>query len=242
MPPYQGDEPNYFDSSEFDWAQAVIAHKEEIQTELLQILENRGGNLIPYYSQAVSTDGNQWATLAFKTWGINVYDNLNQAPTVKKLLQDHPNILSASFNILKAGADLAKHSGDTNAIFRCHLGLSIPGQLPEIGFKVNEEEKSWKEGELMIFLDAKEHSGWNHTDGDRLIFLFDVLREEYAQHEYDVCINVRSFLLLQWLGGKFSPFLKLPKVIHRIVFWLFKYLLIIIHPFQQKRGVIIKHT
>lgn len=242
MPPYQSDEPNYFDASQFDWAKEIAANKEQIQKELLSILDARGGKLIPYYSEAVSTDGDQWATLAFKTWGIDVPQNLESAPTVKKLLNEYPNILSASFNILKSGADLAKHSGDTNAIFRCHLGLSIPGDLPDIGFEVNGEQKAWKEGEILIFLDAKEHLGWNHTDGDRLIFLFDVLRDEYSNNAYEVSINVRSFLLLQWLGGKVKGFTNAPKFIHRIVFWLFKYLLIIVHPYQKKKGVIIKHT
>lgn len=242
MPPYTSTEPNYFDAADFSWSKDVIELKAQIQQELLEILEDRKGELIPYYSQAVSTDGSQWATLGFKTWGIDVPQNLDKAPTIKKLLKKYPNILSASFNILKAGANLAKHSGDTNAIYRCHLGLQIPGQLPEIGFEVNGEQKSWKEGEILIFLDAKEHLGWNHTKDDRLIFLFDVLRDEFASNDFEVCINVRSFLLLQWIGGKFNRFMKVPKLIHRLVFWLIKFVLIIIYPYQSKRGVIIKHT
>ncbi|CAG5079128.1 hypothetical protein CRYO30217_00865 [Parvicella tangerina] len=241
MPPYSGDEPNYFDENEYDWARDIAAQKEQIKKELLAILKERDGKLIPYYSDAVSTDGSQWATLGFKTWGIDVPFNLNKAPSIKNILDKYPQILSASFNILKAGADLSRHSGDTNAIFRCHLGIDIPGELPEIGFEVNGEQKSWKEGEILIFLDAKEHLGWNHTNGDRLIFLFDVLREEFLEHEFEICINVRSFLLLQWLGGKIKGFLSAPKFIHRIVFWCFKFILILIHPYQSKRGVIIKH-
>lgn len=241
MPSYNGDDANYFDAENYEWARDISSHKEQIKKELLTILEEREGRLIPYYSDAVSTNGDQWTTLGFKTWGINVIPNLNKAPTIKHLLEKYPQILSTSFNILKAGANLAKHCGDTNAILRCHLGIDIPGELPEIGFEVNGEQRTWKEGEILIFLDAKEHLGWNHTERDRLILLFDVLRDEFLEHEFEVCINVRSFLLLQWLGGKINVFLKAPKFIHRIVFWCFKFILILIHPYQRKRGVVIKH-
>lgn len=242
MPPFKGSEPNYFEQEDYYWAQEILGQKDRIKKELLEILEERNGKLIPYYSDAVSTDGSQWATLGFKTWGINVPENLEKAPTVKHLLEKHPNILSASFNILKAGANLTKHSGDTNAIFRCHLGLSIPGKLPEIGFEVNGEQKSWKEGEILIFLDAKEHSGWNHTEGDRLIFLFDVIRDEYTSDKFEICMNVRSFLLLQWLANKVKALHKAPKLFHRVLHWCIKFVLILVHPYQKRKGVIISHT
>ena len=102
MPDYITDEPNYYDSNEFDWAKAVIEKKDAIKNGLLAILEERGGQLIPYYSDAVSTDGNQWATLGFKTWGINVPENLAKAPTC--LLYTSPSPRDRSLSRMPSSA------------------------------------------------------------------------------------------------------------------------------------------
>ncbi|MCB9188351.1 MAG: aspartyl/asparaginyl beta-hydroxylase domain-containing protein [Flavobacteriales bacterium] len=242
MPPYQSEEPNFYDPNDFKWAEEIKALTAEVKIEILKILNDRGGDLIPYYSEAVSTDKNKWVTLAFKTWGIDVKENLLKAPTISQFLQRHPYIVSASMNLLKPHSTLNRHQGDTNAIFRCHLGISVEASLPELGFEVEGEKRSWQEGDLLIFIDAKEHAAWNNSNSNRLIFLFDVIREEFLPDQKKICINVRAFLLLQWIGGKFKYFLKLPKWLHRIVHWKIKVLLYIIHPYQKKKGVIIKHT
>ncbi len=242
MPKYKSSEPNFFNPNDYEWAKDVMNTTEDLKTDLLKILEERKGSLIPYYSKSVVSEDTQWTTLAFKTWGIDVKDNIQKAPSVKKLLDKYPFMVSASMNLLKAGARLEKHQGDTNAIFRCHLGISIEATLPELGFQVEGEKRAWENGKLLIFTDAKEHSAWNDSNSDRLIFLFDIIRSPHIKKQKSICINVRSFLLLQWIGSKIKGFLKWPKWVHRIIFFKVKCLLWIIYPYQRKKGVIIKHT
>ncbi len=242
MPKYKSTEPNFFNPKDFVWAKDIMEQSENLKCDLLKILEERKGALIPYYSKAVVSENTEWTTLAFKTWGIDVKENIQKAPSVKKMLDKYPFMVSASMNLLKAGAKLEKHQGDTNAIFRCHLGIQINASLPALGFQVEDEQRSWENGKLLIFTDAKEHTAWNNSNTDRLIFLFDIIREPFLEKQKSICLNVRSFLLLQWIGSKIKGFLKWPKWIHRIIFYGVKCLLWIIYPYQQKKGVILKHS
>ncbi len=241
-PPYKSDEPNYFDAAQFDWAQKVKSRYPEIKKELLQLINNRKGKLRPYYSKAVSTNIDEWQTLAFKTWGIEVPDNLKQCPSIKCLLDEIPQMVSASVNMLMPHSSLPRHQGDSNSFYRCHLGISIPDSLPDLGFEVEGEKKAWEEGEILIFLDAKNHSAWNHTNKPRIIFVFDIIKDEYIPQQKDVCFNVRAFLLLQWIDGKIKGFSKWPKGIHRLIFHMLKIFLKLIYPYQKRKGVILKHS
>lgn len=63
-----------------------------------------------------------------------------------------------------------------SAIFRCHLGLKIPGEAPECCFTVGPESRSWEEGKVLMFCDAHRHTAVNYTDTVRFIVNFDVIR------------------------------------------------------------------
>lgn len=242
MPRYKSDEPNYFDAEKFDWAKLILENKILIKNELQNLLEKRNNKLFAYYSPAVSMDGDEWHTLAFKTWGIDVKPNLADCPGIHKLIKEIPQLVSASVNILMPGAELKAHQGDSDSFYRCHLGIEIPEGLPDLGFEVGGEKKGWSEDDILIFLDAKEHRAWNHTDKRRVIFLFDVIKDEYIPQQKKICFNVRAFLLLQWISGKYPRFIKWNKKIHRLVFWKLKFILWLIYPYQKRKGVIIKHS
>jgi aspartyl/asparaginyl beta-hydroxylase (cupin superfamily) len=241
-PPYKSDEPNYFSSDNFSWAQTVKKYYPQIKRELLDLIEERKGQLFPYYSKAVNTNANNWQTLAFKTWGINVPANLQKCPTVKKLLNEVPQMVSASVNMLMPNSELSLHQGDSDSFYRCHLGISIPATYPELAFEVEGEPKSWEEGEILIFLDAKNHRAWNKSDKPRIIFLFDIIKDEYIEQQNEICFNVRSFLLLQWLDSKIPGFINWPKPVHRLFFYFNKLVLKILFPYQKKKGVILNHS
>ena len=241
-PPYKSDEPNYFPSENFAWAQTVKKYYPQIKKELLDLINERNGQLFPYYSKAVNTNAEDWQTLAFKTWGIDVPDNLNKCPSVKKLLNEIPQMVSASVNMLMPNSELALHQGDSDSFYRCHLGISIPATYPDMAFEVEGEPKSWEEGEILIFLDAKNHRAWNKANKIKIIFVFDIIKDEYLVQKEEICFNVRAFLLLQWIDSKFKGFDKLPKWIHRCVFVVIKQFLRLIYPYQRKKGVILNHS
>ena len=62
----------------------------------------------------------------------------------------------------------------------CHLPLVIPGAGR---LRVGSQERSWKEGELLIFDDSINHEASNEAASDRVVLLFDIWRPELSQEE-----------------------------------------------------------
>ena len=70
-----------------------------------------------------------------------------------------------------------------NVVYRCHLGLDIPGDRSGYGLRVGNETTAWKQGKLLAFCEAQRHSAWNRTDKKRLVVIVDVLRPEFISRE-----------------------------------------------------------
>lgn len=240
-PPYTGKEPCFFPGENFSWAQELESNWKIYEAELKELIDKKNKNLQPYFSSVRDTGSSGWKTISLMTWGINVPDNLDRCPQLKKLIESYPGWLSASVNLLEPHTSIKEHSGDTNAIFRCHAGMEIPGTLPECGFRVKEENRAWEKGKVLIFLDAHPHAAWNNTSSGRIIFLFDMLRPEFIEKKDQVCIRVRSFLLLQLFAENFPLLKKLPKKAQKIIFSGICGLLWMLLPYQRKKGVIRKH-
>lgn len=241
-PPYaNATDPNFFDPNDYEWANIITQNWELIRDELYTLLAQRDGRLIPYFAADMDNNTQGWQTLAFKTWGIEVKNHLAACPRLAELLRSIPQLVSASVNLLSPHSKINPHQGDTNAIFRCHLGINIPAGLPECGFEVNDEKRPWQNGKLLIFCDAHRHWAWNDTAQNRLIFLFDIVREPFRPQQKNVCLRVRAFLLLQWLGNRLPWLIKLPKWTHLPIFTAIRAFLWLIYPIQQRRGVFLKH-
>lgn len=241
-PPYQSDLPAFFEPNQFEWAKYLKEHASELKSEVLKVIDERDGQLKGYFSESVNSNDQQWHTLALKTWNIKVKKNLEEVPFISKWMDKHPEVVSASINILNPGAKIDKHQGDTNAIYRCHFGIEIPDGLPKLGFNVKGESRPWTEGDSLIFLDANEHYAWNDSGGRRVLFLYDVVRPEFIQQKNKVCINVRAFLLLQYSAEKWKWLKRGSKRLHRFFFWCMRVTLYVAYPIQKRTGVFIKHS
>jgi len=240
-PPYKGDEPAFSDLSGNPVVQAFEDNAAQFHKELLELLRSRSGSLIDHYASGMYDPGG-WSTISLKTWGIDVPANLEACPAIHKFLLQHPQVLSFSVNQLKPGKTIKPHCGDTNAIWRCHAGLEIPAGLPECGFRVGEAQRPWVQYKVFGFCDAYEHEAWNHSTGNRLIICFDLIRETFKDQAKPVSLNVRAFLVLQYLATKMPFLLKMPKQANRVLFLALKILLYVMYPYQRRRGVIIKHS
>lgn len=210
---YQGNEPAFLPSENFEWAKELAANTEQIKAELIAYLKKN--NLRSYFNTNMVSQHNAWKTIALKTWDIHLYKNQEQFPFTTALIKKYPEILSASFNLLEPDSNILPHCGDTNAIYRCHLGLEIPAAAPDCGFRVKDETRSWEQGKWLIFPDAYEHEAWNHTKKERYIFLIDVLREEFKVKKNTVISTVITSLFLQKraVNYKFLSFIQSAAVI-----------------------------
>ena len=212
---YKGDEPAFFDASQFDWAEKIKADYPLIKKELEDFLQNR--NLINYFNSTMVEKANSWKTISMKWWGLEVYRHQSYFKKTTQSINQIPGVVSASFNMLDANSSIKPHHGDTNGIFRCHLGLIVPAGLPECGFRVEDVTRPWKEGEWLIFVDALNHEAWNRSIGKRYILVVDEVRPEFISRKNMICSTVLTSLFLQKSAERFKFLYRLPEWTQRVM-------------------------
>ncbi len=199
--PYKGKEKGFFNVKDQDWSKLLESSWQEILTELKT---NQKEQFTTNEVSRFQSETDSWQTIGFMFWSRQHKSKLNAFPKTASVLKQIPGLIGASINKLAAGAEILEHKGETNAIYRCHLGLIVPGKLPEIGFEVNNVSKEWNEGEVLAFCDAHRHKAWNNTDKDRFILLLDILRPEFLHKKYDICCTVLSLNTLHLISEKLN--------------------------------------
>ena len=192
---YKGSEPAFTDPTSFKWTKEFEDHFESIKKELQVYLA--GNQLKSYFNGAMVIQENSWKTISLKTWGIEMYKVKKHFPLLCQIQEKYPEIVSASFSLLEPNGKIVPHCGDTNGVYRCHMGIEVPAGLPHCGLKVKDESKAWENGKWFAFMDAYKHEAWNNTDKPRYVFIVDTLRPEFATREKYICATVRTSLFLQ---------------------------------------------
>lgn len=195
--PFHGNEPHYFDNATLPWSARIEAQWTTIRDELQAFVASQPDQLQPYVDATMASRPNRWRTLGLMFWTLKSRTHCAQFPRTWAILKDVPGILAASFNLLEEQTTIKPHYGNTNAIFRCHLGLRIPAPAPQCAFRVGDEVRSWEEGKLMVFCDAHEHTAWNNTRSDRYVLVMDVIRPEYAHRKMYVAARVLASIYLE---------------------------------------------
>ena len=106
--------------------------------------------------------------------GYLIEENATRCPKTTEVLKRIPNLRTAGFSKLGAGAHIKPHKGYTDAVLRCHLGLVTPEG--DCALKVEETVYNWQEGKAFIFNDRLLHEAWNYTDSDRYVLLLDLYK------------------------------------------------------------------
>ena len=220
---YRGNMPAYFDHADFEWIKRGKELYPEIAAEIGKLIAENEKILQPYFHEGLITRKNSWKGLSFFLWNKKFPANCNRCPKTVAFISSIPGMTSASLSILDPQADILPHYGDTNTVIRAHLGLKIPSPLPDCGFEVSGEKRSWQEGEWLLFCDAHQHRAWNKTDERRYVLIIDVLHPEYEEQREEVCNNVRSLHALQRLEKRFPFVLRLPGKIRGIIRRTLKY-------------------
>ena len=219
------DHISFYNPKDFDWVAELEQSWEVIADEIAEYLAINEEKIKPYFNKSLVTEKSRWRTSSFFFWTWRVKKNMQQCPKTMGILKKIPGVLSASISILESETEIKPHRGDTNAIIRAHFPLKAPIKLPECGFKVNEEERSWEEGKLLLFNDAAKHTAWNHSQQRRYVLLFDVIRPEFISKKFHVSSLVLSGLLMQTFVQKlpflnFFPIFFLGTILYSIAFFL----------------------
>jgi len=162
-----------------------------------------------------------WRVRSLRVWGTEIFDIQKEFPITMSLFSEIPDVLSIGFNILEPKARIKPHCGDTNAIYRCHLGLQIPSNESGCVMKVLNQEVNWSNGKLIAFEDAFLHEAWNETDETRIILIFDVLKPKYANNKLKICATILSSFYLQQVGNVFPKLYQVNRKIFKIILFPF---------------------
>ena len=104
---------------------------------------------------------------------------------------------SVLFSRLAPGAAIPPHHGQFNTRLICHLPLIIPQRC---GFRVGNDVREWRQGELLVFDDTIEHEAWNASSEERFVLIFEIWRPELSLRQRQLVTQ-----LLAMIGGSSTP-------------------------------------
>ena len=204
---YMGGQPFFYERQDLPWTKVIEDNWQVIRDEVLGLMLEKPQNLRPYFiNKSMSFPPKRWKTMGIYFWKFVIRENYKKCPETVRILKTIPGLTSFSLSVLEAGSNINPHQGDTDAIIRCHVGIDIPGHLPDCGFQVGKEIRPWENGITLPFCDAHTHTAWNNTDRKRIILILDVMRSEFVKKENGICAHVLASSVLQMLYQSY-PFL-----------------------------------
>lgn len=231
---FPGNEPCFYNPEEFAWVRTLEENWLVMQQEILSLLERRQERLKPYFNKVMVFPPKKWKTLGFYFWKYKIHANCKDCPETTRILESIPNMTAGSLSVLEPGSNINPHQGDTNAIIRVHLGLSIPAPLPACGFQVGKEVREWKEGKALLFCDAHTHTAWNQTDLRRLVLIVDVMRPDFARETNAICSHVLASTFLQMAYQRFSWLNRLPGRVKYLIHFISRLFIRALLPIQRR--------
>jgi len=176
------------------WLTAIEAAAPRIRSELDGLLaepdlfkpyvEPRDNR--PNGDQAGMLDNPDWSAIFLWKDGVEQKDVAARCPETLKALASAPlcripgRTPSILFSKLAAGAKIPPHNGMVNIRLICHLPLVTP---PGCRLRVGNTVREWRDGEAWAFDDTIEHEARNDSDGDRIILIFDVWKDDLTEEE-----------------------------------------------------------
>ncbi|RAJ74060.1 beta-hydroxylase [Chitinophaga dinghuensis] len=158
----------------------VLENTEVFYQESEEIYRNNF--FLDWYNKHIFNQG--WQVLGLRYEGNNFLNEVVKkhcAGLYSLLTRYDEYIYSVAYSSLKPGTIIYPHFDRMRPhnVLRSHLGLHIPDG--ECGIKINNIERGWKKGELMIFDDSYTHEAWNKTDETRIVLLIDLHRDMIMQ-------------------------------------------------------------
>jgi len=165
-----------YDTADFPWALQIEREWLTIRAELARVMMHKdalpGFHEISSDVETISTD-RDWKTFLLAGYGFKSRRNIELCPETWRIAQTIPGLVTAMFSIFEPGKHLPPHRGPYNGVLRLHLGLIVPEPVENVGIRIGEEVRHWREGKVLIFDDAFEHEAWNDSDQTRVVLFVD---------------------------------------------------------------------
>jgi ornithine lipid ester-linked acyl 2-hydroxylase len=233
---YSGDHPAFYNPETLPWVRTLEDNWQTIRDEMFALMESKPQKLQPYFiNRSMSFPPKSWQTMGLYFWKFTMHGNCRSCPQTVRTLKSIPDLVSCSLSLLEPQSNINPHQGDTDAVIRCHLGLSIPGELPECGFQVDMDKRSWQPGKVLLFCDARSHTAWNHTDGRRFVLILDVMRPEFAGQQNSVCARVLASSVVQMVYQEFPSLGRRTGYTKKLIYSISYGMIRILSPIQRSR-------
>jgi hypothetical protein len=207
---YTGSEPAFYAPEDLPWTDVLRRNWTVFRQEFEECMAREPDALQPkMVPDPVSITG--WVGVNFVTCLARREKNCRRFPKTVAVLESIPNLASAFINVLEPHASLPPHDGDTNTLYRAHLGLVVPGDVDECGIQVGDERSGWKEGEVLVFNDARRHFVWNRSDRPRVILVCDVVKPQYGGASPRSCSMVLGSIVIEFLQTRARWVSRLPR-------------------------------
>jgi len=184
----------FYPREAFPWLDRLEAASAAMRSELLRLLEEDAvfkpyierSERRPHLDSAGLLENPAWS--AFYLWkhGELVRENAARCPRAVAALEGVPfahvknRSPSVMFSLLKPGAHIPPHTGETNTRLVCHVPLVVPDNCH---LRVGNETRAVVQGKAWAFDDTIEHEAWNGSRETRVILLFEVWRPELSAAE-----------------------------------------------------------
>ncbi|MCS6819895.1 MAG: aspartyl/asparaginyl beta-hydroxylase domain-containing protein [Chitinophagales bacterium] len=233
---YNGNLPKFYETEDFPELQ-ILSNNWQVIREELFAYESKYGPLhgLSTYSPPDTSDNSPWSNLYLENFLWRFHKNRKHFPQTCNIINKIPGITFAAFAALNPNGSLKPHYGDTNAVIRCHLGLKIPADHPICGIRVGDEERGWKEGEILLFSEAHLHSVWNNSKERRYIFCIDIIHPRWKNLRWWICARVLGSQSWVFLENRFLLLKKIPEPIARLFAQLLSVAWLIFLPIQRLR-------
>jgi ornithine lipid ester-linked acyl 2-hydroxylase len=209
---YEGLHPNFFNPNDFPWVKELESKYEVIMNEIGGLIfgkDEMPANLNPPYLSSPDA----WRNFYFSNFRWYDHRNCKKYPKTFAILRSIPNFSFAGITVLEPHSKVLPHIGETNATIRCHFGLKIPGKYLDCGIRVNDEDRGYEEGKVLMFSDAHFHTTWNNTDERRFVIVFDVVQNQFAHKSNWVCASSLSALTIKYIDERVKIIKPLPQFV-----------------------------
>jgi len=233
---YKGKMPTFFTDKEMPGMAILKKNYPQIKTELEDYFNGNSSNLkVNFIPHNYTSKG--WKTMPLYSYCLKRNDNCKKLPFTAKIIESIPGMSTAIVSVLEPGSTIKPHIGDTNAIARIHLGIKIPGGLPELGIRIGTTELTWKEGETFAFTVLKPHKAWNLTKERRIALLVDVVHEQYRNRRLMISGNVLAGFGMKYIASRIPMLKKMPKPLTMVIYKTLGFLAYLRLLFQKITGI-----
>lgn len=214
---YYKELPPVYDNSEIPEIQIIEDTFHIIKSELDEVLSNPIKKEKAFNKRRYAKSPN-WKQMELMIYGLKYQEKIQLFPKTYAILNQLEGVSTIYFSFLNKNSDIKSHNGDTDAFYRIHLGLKVPGKYPDCGMEVAGLPLSWKEGKCFAFNDIYFHSSWNHTNQERIVLIIDLLRPEFRNQYKKINAGVIATLIQSRVYPVFGIFIELlPRILTRTI-------------------------